>query len=404
MNRDRDKKRRLSDLVCALLGTLDVADKLEGVDEKTVRDIGQLALDTGYSREGGAINAIASKLEAAKKLTPRQHEMFKEHLLSLEFETQRTTTTSIVRSVLNTIGVIAAVLTILTTLNIITPADWSALKKSDPGDDGQASQFFLVYLFQMSLIIVVLFEVHSRCRKFARLRNTDAESHVIGQFGRYYMMAWVSWLALYSCLAVSAQIQDGPVRTLLLVVAELSNIVTSFAFVLCFATLDAPSVEKSRGDARDRPFRRMRLIAALAASAIALFTIFITYLWSDFLEANPAWQNASRLPSAVFAGIAMCYFVGRIDSKQLKIPRLLIGILYGYCVLQLAWPLIESKPAARSGGFFPVQVIQIIVLLSLVGKIVLWRAVDSIFARDQLRFRRYIRTMQLEMSEEDKLP
>ena len=168
------------------------------------------------------------------------------------------------------------------------------------------------------------------------------------------------------------------------ILLESINNTTSVLLVMAFAVLDQPSPEDHNGVNRDFRLKKTLTLVVLAAVVASLAYAFAlkAKMWFE-LEISPGWTLAMRIPGALLASVAFGLLIGRLDSKYLAISRIKIGILYGYSALQMLWPLLDAS-------VFPHQIVAMVFLASLVGKITLWKAIDGTLAHDERRLRDYI--------------
>ncbi len=407
----KEKKNQIAQLSGRLLGHFEMNANFDESSVRLLEDLLSLSQSLDFSIESGAIETAIQLIRNKTKLSPEEAAALRKHLLTLKHIFQPRFQ-KIVNTSLTTLGAIGALLTILLSLGLLPPSmlklgpteshgkfelsDKSTWKGSPFGNSKSKLKeehgLFWVYLAQLSIIALILMNIWMRVRKFEKFQETNFDYKAIHQFSRYYSLLWVSWFFLYLLFAIDHQVEAGRFGTNMEhtgraygLLIEFLNNATSYCFFICFAVLDQPSVEYVRGDQRDHRFRTFKNYAFLIFFICTAFS-GLTILQSGWMPED--WRNASRLPSALFAGVAICFFLGRLDSKFFNINRFLIGLLYGYAVIQLSWPII------RGTEFLPEEVRGSILLASLVGKILLWRAVDTLFARDLDRFRRYISWMK----------
>lgn len=257
-----------------------------------------------------------------------------------------------------------------------------------------------VFINATQLGIICLFAI-SAWRRVVQLRKTagtpqaSSTDRIILQFSRYYLMIWSSWVVLYLVLIISHGKNSAVVSAFI----EMANSGASYAFLMCFLVLDRPSVEMRPGDRRDTSFRRLQLLAGLAW-AICVGTTFACNLPPVADVIGAAGVRAGRLPAALFAGIAMCLFIGRIDSRFLKVHRAQITLLYCYAVIQFAWPVL-GKSETSDALVFPSAVLTGFFVTGLVGKIVLAQVIDHMHVRGEAVFRDYVVNIRKFLKEEN---
>ncbi|HVS17206.1 MAG TPA: hypothetical protein VMT18_01310 [Planctomycetota bacterium] len=254
----------------------------------------------------------------------------------------------------------------------------------------------IVHAIQFVIVLVFLSDFASNYRRARRASGVSLAHRLISQFLGWFCLVWACWTLLYGSLALERVVPSlGALSIDHGLLQELVNNLTSLMLLMSFAVLDQPSLELRQGDNRDRTFRRTLWCGLLAvATSTAIYGLTREGNWFGIELSDPE-RRAAQLPGALFAGIATGLLVGRLDSKYLRVPRGLIGTLYGYAVIQMLWPVIRSNA-------FPPDIEKALYLAALVGKLALWKSVDHVLAHEERGLRDYIQHTLSWMREEER--
>lgn len=179
-------------------------------------------------------------------------------------------------------------------------------------------------------------------------------------FRRFWGIAWVCWLLLYSGLTAGALlgwlpnegIPDSASRWWVVGLNLLQNGAT-VALLLAYEVLARPTLEA------DLTRKQVLPIEAWFA-----FALLLPLLEAAVLGAGASWQLQQWFGwiSGFAQGTALALMVGRLDSKYLEPPTLVIALLYVYAAIQGAWPMFQSQP----------QLMLVLTFLALVLKCLLF--------------------------------
>lgn len=155
------------------------------------------------------------------------------------------------------------------------------------------------------------------------------------QFWRCWIILWASWFGLYLTWFIS---QSQPASTTVHVIGDLFNMVSSAALFLCYLVMVLKTVPP-----KQYGFHQVVFWVVSACVAIACF---------EFVSARnqPAAQQrqimlAFHWVQGLLSGVALALLVGRLDSKFIDTPRLIVAALYAYAVIQFSYPVIEENEA-----------------------------------------------------------
>lgn len=193
-----------------------------------------------------------------------------------------------------------------------------------------------------SFLIILLFLLFI----FSNLQTLDQDHtewiDVARKSFRQLIKGWeyvgLTWLLLYafvSCVWIFDEILVIP-RSIFGVVADLFNLLNSFAFFYIFLVMDMPSVPSKDNPQRDHPFKK-------AWNGI-VFTGCLCLLISLPSRIGLFQDNViGSLPLASFCALSMTYFVGCLDSYYLEIKRVMLAPLYLYAIYQVIGPFLIAS-------------------------------------------------------------
>jgi hypothetical protein len=217
------------------------------------------------------------------------------------------------------------------------------------GTAAYLAAFFLApthqWLIQALVVLVLL--LGGRGPLVDPTNYDDAEAARL--FHRYWCGLFGTWVLLYVLLfwaRLGAPVQPGLPRygVTEALVQFLANLNTLF-LVLCFVVLrDPPSTAPDR-PAGPRRVREVRVIGGAMLAAVTLAECACT--WREWREQILYF----RLIGGAAGGVALALLVGRLESKALSAPVLVIVLLYLYAVLQGAMTAIDNSPDLEQAAF-----------------------------------------------------
>lgn len=188
------------------------------------------------------------------------------------------------------------------------------------------TQTALIVHTAVILILVLFVGEVPRLQKRAEYDEAVTASR---QFAILWALLWITLLVFYGMRtwAEFGRVTDN--HTVHIVLDSVAVIATAF-LLLCYLVLTMPSVPLQQ-------FELLRLIiwflifggAFIAAEAI-------------ITSSNPALENFFDGAQGLVAGIVTALFVGRLESRLISSPRWIVIAAYGYAVLQLAYPVLET--------------------------------------------------------------
>ncbi|MCG8459455.1 MAG: helix-turn-helix transcriptional regulator [Holophagales bacterium] len=185
---------------------------------------------------------------------------------------------------------------------------------------------------------------------------------------RHWGRAWFFWLVLYLLLTVGAFLDPaigGPGEPTaggrwLTVAFNLAQNGTTVMLFLAYEVVARPTVEAD--------LSRKQVLPPEAWLALAVLP---TVLEAGVLLLGHAWpvQQSFGWLSGFAQGTALALLAGRLDSKYIGPPALLVASLYVYAAIQGAWPVFQARP----------ELMLVLTFLALVLKGLLFLFVEWLF-------------------------
>jgi serine/threonine protein kinase len=154
-------------------------------------------------------------------------------------------------------------------------------------------------------------------------------------YREYFKWLLIAWMFLYFWTLVNL-FSEGHFITIS--VLTLANNLNTLCIWLCFHILNEPITTESK----TQTHQGIKVTESLKGPRGLLPAVFGMMIWlvlqlvltSRFEAQAESIHQFSKLISGIFGGVAMALFVGRFQSKFLKLPDRLISILYLYTVIQ----------------------------------------------------------------------
>jgi hypothetical protein len=199
-------------------------------------------------------------------------------------------------------------------------------------------------------------------------------SNSFKQLLRGWQLLWLTWIPFYICLAVIWFQPMGKEKlNIMWGITDGLNMINGFFFYFLFFVLDQPSVATVTEPDRAKSFRRNWRITLFLGVILWLFSLFSGYaggnegLWSKLVPA--------------YIAVGMAFFVGRLDSHYLKLPRVILAPLYLYAIIQLFWGRDISDVSKFNGERV------VIFIVALILKFVVFLTLSKLIRHES--FRRY---------------
>lgn len=197
----------------------------------------------------------------------------------------------------------------------------------DPAEIVHGTQIAVVFL-----MLVVL----------TRVRLAHDKRFVIGTAGqrqlrRWWALALLSFLGLYMVLWFRVPFESAPTFTwnrVLGTLANLCNNLSTYAFLMCFATMEHP---EDRGEATKNSW------ALLWVACLVLVTFVEAAVKFKSRAVADTWAiDWFALFTAINAGIALGMFCGRLASPLIDPGLSVMAPLYSYAAVQVSYPFWTS--------------------------------------------------------------
>jgi hypothetical protein len=183
-------------------------------------------------------------------------------------------------------------------------------------------------------------------------RNPE-DADAVRTWSFLWLAFWGSWVLLYLGFFIqdffpyrlapsSAVAVSGDSNNIWIIAVHFFNNLNTCLLILCFYLLYDPPDPSS--EARMDPPKRLVLAGALGAGAIVLFTLLDIWFW--LLGWKSAAEGADWV-SGFAGGIGFAMLVGRLESKYINAPILLIVLLYIYAVIQGGMGGFGTRPVLK---------------------------------------------------------
>ncbi len=194
-------------------------------------------------------------------------------------------------------------------------------------------------------------------------------------FRRYWGAAWTCWLFLYLGLTAgaifgllpSSEVPYSSASRWLIVGLNLIQNGATVMLLLGYEVLARPTIEAD-----------LTRKQVLPTEAWLAFALLLPLLEAAVLGAGLSWQLQQWFGwiSGFAQGTALALMVGRLDSKYLEPPTVVVALLYVYAAIQGAWPMFQSHH----------QLMLVLTFLALVLKCLLFLFVAWLFESQVLLF------------------
>lgn len=244
-------------------------------------------------------------------------------------------------------------------------------------------------------VILILLTQLPRLRTTAAALDDEPVGHRIafqaaGDFRRYWGAVWIFWLFLYLALSVTAALgllptadtDPGTATRWSVVVLNLFQNGATVLLLLCYEVVARPTIEEDLTRRRLLPTEAW-LAFALLVSLLEAGTVLFGIPWST--------QQWFGWLSGFAQGTALALLVGRMDSKYVEPPTVVIALLYLYAAIQGAWPVFQ----------YHYELMLILTFVALVLKCLLFLFVSWLFdSRILLFYLSRMRALDAEVRED----
>jgi hypothetical protein len=189
------------------------------------------------------------------------------------------------------------------------------------------------------------------------------------QFLCFWSIVWVCWLSLYVVWAIFwYPVSNGTASTAVHLTIDALNLASAAFFFLCYLVMVLHTVPPQQ-------YGWFRVV-------FGVFTFCGLLL---LLEAEATNRDANaRLffdwVQGLLSGVALALFVGRLESHFFDSSKWVVGTLYGYAVIQLSYPLLETSEPDKALRFI------LITSLALLLKVLLYWQVRTLVYSGRLTY------------------
>jgi hypothetical protein len=166
------------------------------------------------------------------------------------------------------------------------------------------------------------------------------------QFVLFWFFVWVGFFALYATWCYYwPEISTGTEGLAVHLAIDFFNLVTGALMFLCYLVMVLRSVPPPQ-------FGWYRVIFWVFVSVI-LFVVAEGLTAKYFPDAPGTFgkQGYFDAVQGLLSGIAIALLVGRLESRLIDSPRWLVAALYGYAVLQFAYPVLTQNNPEKALTF-----------------------------------------------------
>jgi hypothetical protein len=207
------------------------------------------------------------------------------------------------------------------------------------------------HILQALMIAVLFFSV-------PRTFSTVSEGHerarmAADDFRTAWLMTLLAWFALYMMFIVQSlpAVAEGAANIrpswLLHTIQGTASCLSTIGFWKCFLVVSNPDDESD-------PLKWVGVIVLL---------VFADILAGVF--GSPGMHFVVDLGIGALSGVAMAFFVGRLESRLLRPPRWLLMLLYSYAVLQFGYGFLDQPSMVHWQPAFFMAVLVLKVLLAV---------------------------------------
>ncbi len=150
------------------------------------------------------------------------------------------------------------------------------------------------------------------------------------QFRRGTLALWLAWLLLYAWLIAAPWLELDADRGWPRAVSEVLNLLSGLCLHWLFVVLDRPTVGAGRAT------------AARCLWIYAPVTLWVVAVAAGWLPVGPEWI----VVGAVMVSVSTMFFVARLGSHLMSIPRYALAPLFVFAAIQPLWASLLGPDAA----------------------------------------------------------
>ncbi|MGA9768356.1 MAG: hypothetical protein WBV94_04895 [Blastocatellia bacterium] len=124
-------------------------------------------------------------------------------------------------------------------------------------------------------------------------------------------------------------------------IADVLHLLVGFFYYFLFFVLDPPSVTTESTPDSAIVFRRSVITVLVFGCIVFIASVLVSWYHSPPPEGGITDIFVHKL-IPTYTGIGMAFFIGRLDSHYLRIPRVILAPLYLYVIVQPLWGRVEG--------------------------------------------------------------
>jgi hypothetical protein len=123
-------------------------------------------------------------------------------------------------------------------------------------------------------------------------------------------------------------------------IADALHLLVGFFYYFLFFVLDPPSVATELKPDSAIVFRRSVITMLLLGCLVFIASVLVSWSHSPSKAGVTDIVVYKIIPT--YTGIGMAFFIGRLDSHYLRMPRVILAPMYLYVIIQPLWGRIEA--------------------------------------------------------------
>lgn len=158
-----------------------------------------------------------------------------------------------------------------------------------------------------------------------------------------WRLLWLVRLLLYSWIGVNCfGLHHGIGSTWTWYVSDAFHLLVGFFYYFLFFVLDPPSMTTESTPDSGIVFRRGITTVALLGCVVFVASVLVASHQSTPPPQEGITDIFANKLIATYTGIGMAFFIGRLDSHYLRMPRVVLAPMYLYVIVQPLWGRIEG--------------------------------------------------------------
>ncbi len=206
---------------------------------------------------------------------------------------------------------------------------------------------------------------------------------------------WISWAILYiSWFCFSVFHPLGINDTLPHITSDFLNLLSGAMLVLCYLLM----VVKSEPPHKVGWYNIVSIVICVCIRLVFIEAITTSGAHGQFTRLDGARVYFDSV-DGLLVGMGTALFVGRLGSEFFDSSKWAIALLYGYAVIQLAYPFLEDETSILGPIF------TIVTCIALLSKIILFSTVAKLISSGKLTYYmlEYRLSLSVKSSERDEI-